>query len=157
MRNPRTMTAEAEERYRRDAKDLVLVHSQAILRELNAEREVSRKLADALEKSRCTCKQEWEEECPGCGSRLFVVRNIPNGMLNDEQFASVRAGDFYCRTCKGTESHTGYKYFWKKDLHAKLEQCVRCAALAQYNAQSEGLASSKDPGAGAVPSQEGSR
>jgi len=94
-----------------------------------AERERD-ELAAALEKTSCSCKpMGFIEVCPQCGTGLRVVRNT-SGVLNDEQFDSMRAGDFFCENCKGVEAKSGYKYWWKRDLekyHKPL--CIRCAAL----------------------------
>jgi hypothetical protein len=54
--------------------------------------------------------------CPQCSRPLWEVRWDPNGMLNKDQFDSIRAGDWYCEHCKGAEPRTGYKYYWTRDL-----------------------------------------
>ena len=55
-------------------------------------------------------------QCPICKGPLKEVLYPSGSMLNREQFQAIRAGDFYCESCKGTEAASGYKYFWKKDL-----------------------------------------
>ena len=37
-------------------------------------------------------------------------------MLNSDQFDSVKAGDWFCCSCKGSEASTGFKYFWASEL-----------------------------------------
>ncbi len=62
--------------------------------------------------------------CPQCNQVLYKVRQSPNSPLNSEQFASIRAGDWYCKTCKGNEAErTKYKYFWDKDLEQPCPTC----------------------------------
>lgn len=40
-------------------------------------------------------------------------------MLNDDQFDSVRAGDWYCDACPSNgRSHTKYRYFWNREIAA---------------------------------------
>lgn len=100
-----------------------------------AERELEiEALVEALERIPCSCKpMGCIELCPQCGSGLRVVRNPAGSVLNDDQFDSVRAGDYYCENCKGNEAKSGYKYWWKKDLEQQPKSaCIRCAALAPH-------------------------
>lgn len=110
--------------------------------DLERERDTLRSQADALaatlEKARCTCKREWKDQCPRCGGKLKPVTQDPGSPLNEEQFASVRAGDYYCEACTGTEARTGYKYWWESDLEWTQATCARCAALSAYRAGKEG-------------------
>lgn len=53
--------------------------------------------------------------CPDCGTRLEHVR-YAGGYLNDGQFDAIRAGDYYCKSCKGTRAATGFRYFWLSEL-----------------------------------------
>lgn len=55
--------------------------------------------------------------CPDCGKPLEKVR-YRGGYLNEDQFDSIRAGDWYCTSCKGDRSATGYRYFWDRELRA---------------------------------------
>jgi hypothetical protein len=67
--------------------------------------------------------------CPQCGMALFTVENT-GGVLNDDQFDSVRAGDYYCVTYRGTESKSGHKYWWKRELYLPSPTpCHSCAAI----------------------------
>ena len=55
-------------------------------------------------------------ECPNCGRELVKVVRPHNSMLNEEQFDSVKAGDYFCTQCKDETTRTGYKYFWEFEL-----------------------------------------
>ena len=54
--------------------------------------------------------------CPGCGSKLEKVIQSQNSMLNSEQFDAIKAGDYFCRICKGDRGKSGYRYYWKNEL-----------------------------------------
>ena len=90
----------------------------------------------ALEHMACRCRKRFKEECPQCSGVLYPVTN-KGGVLNDEQFASVRAGDYYCKSCKGAEAASGFKYWWERDLRDITEPCPRCAALAAFREAGE--------------------
>ncbi len=53
--------------------------------------------------------------CPDCKRPLEKVEQAYGSMLNEDQFASVRAGDYFCRHCTGSRGRTGYRYFWLKE------------------------------------------
>jgi uncharacterized protein YbaR (Trm112 family) len=57
-----------------------------------------------------------ELKCPECRNPLEEVKYNSSSVLNEEQFMSIRAGDYYCKNCNGTRGKTGYKYFWKREL-----------------------------------------
>jgi len=58
--------------------------------------------------------------CPICGKSLFKVEQSPQSFLNKEQFETVKAGDYFCKSCSGDEAkHTKYKYFCAKDIKLK--------------------------------------
>lgn len=69
-----------------------------------------------------------EPHCPVCGGALQEVRYPEGSMLNREQFDSVRAGDYFCKACKGTEAKSGYKYWWKRDLETAAPVVERAKA-----------------------------
>ena len=54
--------------------------------------------------------------CPRCGKPLKRVRYPSGSMLNEDQFDSQRAGDWYCESCPGDRGNTGYRYFWSNEL-----------------------------------------
>jgi predicted RNA-binding Zn-ribbon protein involved in translation (DUF1610 family) len=54
--------------------------------------------------------------CPKCGKLLKRVRQSAYSMLNRDQFDSVKAGDYYCDSCKGERGKDGMRYFWKHEL-----------------------------------------
>lgn len=56
-------------------------------------------------------------DCPQCGKPLSKVEYPENSMLNQYQFDAVRAGDWFCVHCKGTEAKSGWKYWWNKDIN----------------------------------------
>jgi hypothetical protein len=60
--------------------------------------------------------------CPDCTELLEKVYYPSNSMLNEEQFNSVRAGDYYCRNCKGNRGNTGFRYFWESELEQAVSQ-----------------------------------
>lgn len=90
----------------------------------------------ALEALSCACKRLPISACPQCGGRLEAVTYPSDSMLNQDQFDSVRAGDWYCTNCKGVEARSGYKYWWDNDLGKSNQQCARCAALADLEVKS---------------------
>lgn len=55
-------------------------------------------------------------KCPKCGELLYIVRES-SGYLNEEQFDSIRAGDYYCKSCKGNRGKSGYRYYWENELN----------------------------------------
>jgi hypothetical protein len=58
---------------------------------------------------------ETEPTCPECGKALRPV-HYTGGYLNRDQWEAVRAGDWFCESCKGTRSGSGYRYFWNGEL-----------------------------------------
>lgn len=58
--------------------------------------------------------------CPVCGKELIRVRYPANSPLNREQWASQRAGDWYCETCpSGWATNRPYRYFWDHEVKYK--------------------------------------
>lgn len=57
--------------------------------------------------------------CPKCDAKLHKV-TYPGGYLNEDQWASVRAGDWYCdnKSADHGERVTlrGFYYFWNREL-----------------------------------------
>jgi hypothetical protein len=87
-------------------------------------------IEEALRDARCRCEKRVKaNNCPQCGELLFPVA-YRGGALNEEQFMAVRAGDYYCKTCKGIEAATGFKYFWEREFEVEVHTCKRCAAIA---------------------------
>lgn len=54
--------------------------------------------------------------CPKCSQPLQRVRQSADSMLNAEQFAAIRSGDWFC-DCGGPDTD-GYRYFWQSELPA---------------------------------------
>lgn len=55
--------------------------------------------------------------CLQCGVELRKVTPSPGSPLNQDQFDSIKAGDWYCADCKGDEAKgTAYKYWWNREL-----------------------------------------
>ena len=54
--------------------------------------------------------------CPDCNRELLKVHKPFDSCLNEEQFQSVRAGDWYCPICKGSRGKTSCRYFWDREL-----------------------------------------
>jgi hypothetical protein len=86
-------------------------------------------LREALERTPCKCSSSPIPICPICGGALEAVV-YRGGPLNEEQWASIRAGDWYCKVCSSNKSATGFEYFWDKDIQHRKDTCHRCAALA---------------------------
>jgi len=56
-------------------------------------------------------------KCPECGNPLLKVFPSAFSPLNQEQFDSIKAGDFVCKSgCKGTRGNNGLRYYWKYEL-----------------------------------------
>ncbi len=60
--------------------------------------------------------QPLEYQCPECEKPLKEVTYPSGSMLNEDQWSSQKAGDFYCDSCPGDEAKSGHKYYWKKEL-----------------------------------------
>lgn len=60
--------------------------------------------------------------CPQCRHPLEVVTQDSGSMLNVDQFASVKAGDYFCRRCTGSRGRTGYRYYWLKETLSKTSE-----------------------------------
>ncbi len=59
-------------------------------------------------------------KCPDCDNELEEIVLPLNSMLNEDQFESVKAGDFVCYNCPPNgRSKSPYKYFWKSELYGK--------------------------------------
>ncbi len=58
--------------------------------------------------------------CPECDCPLRPVEQADHGMLNDEQFASIRAGDWYCNKCTGPRGKSGHRYYWNRELTGEI-------------------------------------
>lgn len=56
-------------------------------------------------------------ECSVCQKPLKKVEQSPDSMLNEQQFAAIRAGDYYCEKCDGIVN----RYFWKKEIEKLID------------------------------------
>jgi len=54
--------------------------------------------------------------CPCCNLELQEVIQPENSFLNEYQWESIKAGDYYCINCKPDIEGMKYKYFWKKEI-----------------------------------------
>lgn len=59
--------------------------------------------------------------CPNCSRVLRPVARPSCSPLNEDQYAAIRAGDWYCVSCPafmGTahQGKSGYAYFWNRDV-----------------------------------------
>lgn len=55
-------------------------------------------------------------ECPKCGGPLKECPRRSN-WLNDDQYASVKAGDYFCETCPDNDrGKSGLCYWWEHEL-----------------------------------------
>ena len=70
-----------------------------------------------------------EYNCPQCGEKLEKVKYLSNSLLNFEQWSSIRAGDYFCRECKGNRGKSGYRYYWEAELEKLVasNEPVKCA------------------------------
>ena len=58
-----------------------------------------------------------EYDCPKCGGKLNLVTQSSKSPLNEEQFDSIKAGDYYCDKCEGDRGKkTRHRYYWKREL-----------------------------------------
>lgn len=87
------------------------------------------------------------KKCPQCGENLIKVLMNTNCPLNEEQFDSVRAGDYYCPKCPDNNRGRGKMcYWWKSELscpdcQASKLVCYGCChadALKEYPGQPSG-------------------
>lgn len=63
-----------------------------------------------------------EQKCPQCGGPLEVVRQSGKLPLNPDQWASMRAGDYYCPTCPDNDrGMSGLCYWWEHELPAVID------------------------------------
>jgi len=72
-----------------------------------------------------------EVKCPDCGRGLLNVEYPHGSMLNEEQFESAKEGDFFCAWCKDSNTKTGYKYFWERDLKPTSEKLKACPCCGE--------------------------
>jgi hypothetical protein len=92
-----------------------------------AERQVAA-LRAALEGVSCRCSKAIDTRCPECGDDLRPVEN--NSLLNDYQFDAVKAGDWFCKSCKSDKATSGFEYYWSNELKPVVyQECDRCATL----------------------------
>lgn len=75
-----------------------------------------RALSPAAEGATSTPK----DRCPKCRGEVVTVTNDGRGMLNDEQFDSVKAGDVYCEKCPPNDraNKNVRCYWWRSELVA---------------------------------------
>lgn len=65
-------------------------------------------------------------KCPLCKNELQPVLQERGSVLNEDQFAAVRAGDYYCTRCPDNgRGNTGYRYFWARELAPSAVSLVR--------------------------------
>jgi hypothetical protein len=67
------------------------------------------------------------ERCPDCKRPLQKVR-YPGGYLNEDQWDSMRAGDWFCEECPSLPVTKKYRYFWNRDLRPTLLDQIVWAA-----------------------------
>jgi hypothetical protein len=65
---------------------------------------------------RAPLPQEEAPRCPDCKRALQEVR-YPGGYLNEDQWSSIRAGDWFCEDCPARPGQH-YRYFWRRDFPA---------------------------------------
>lgn len=59
-----------------------------------------------------------EPKCPQCGGPLTIVKKPPGSPWNDDQFDSMKAGDFLCPVCPDNQrAKNGKCYWWKHEVH----------------------------------------
>ncbi len=55
-------------------------------------------------------------KCPQCNGPLDEVPRHSN-WLNDEQYAAVKAGDWYCTSCPSNErGNSPFCYWWNSEV-----------------------------------------
>jgi len=74
--------------------------------------------------------------CPECSNPLEKVIYPAYKMLNEYQWDSIKAGDYFCIHCKSDAAKSGYKYFWERDIKQTskpdLKLCSHCGRLPDY-------------------------
>lgn len=61
-------------------------------------------------------------DCPECAGKLEEVRYPSDCILNYDQCASIRAGDYVCRSCEGDLGKSGMRYYWECELEDLVEE-----------------------------------
>jgi hypothetical protein len=67
-------------------------------------------------------------KCPGCGGNL---KRVPNSnWLNEDQYASCKAGDWFCEICPDNgRGQSGLCYWWSAEVESF--QAAQCAAISR--------------------------
>ena len=83
-----------------------------------AESRLSALLAGGWLKHKLGCKiGKPVGSCPACGNALRLVKQSENSPLNEYQFDSVKAGDYYCEKCTGDQAQgSTFRYWWTREL-----------------------------------------
>lgn len=56
-------------------------------------------------------------KCPTCSKPLKIVRRSPGSPLNEDQFDSAKAGDYYCDSCpSNNRGKADLAYFWLREV-----------------------------------------
>ena len=61
-------------------------------------------------------------KCPACGNDLHKVEwDADTSMLNEDQFISIRAGDWYCDKCDDNgRGNRPYSYWWDSEVKKQM-------------------------------------
>lgn len=65
--------------------------------------------------------------CPQCNSVLVKVERQPDSMYNQDQFDSQKAGDYYCKICKGNGRGRlpTLCYWWERETVSEQKKPTR--------------------------------
>ena len=67
-------------------------------------------------------------QCPQCGGPLKKVPG--SNWLNADQYAAVKAGDYFCETCPDNgRGNSGLCYWWEREVEAHGQR--QCEAQAR--------------------------
>lgn len=63
--------------------------------------------------------------CPQCRNPLERVRQSDYSALNRDQFDSVKAGDYYCSTCRdNSRGQSALCYWWDHELRDAIDYSI---------------------------------
>jgi DNA modification methylase len=63
--------------------------------------------------------------CPICESPLKMVIQEANSPLNEDQWASIRAGDWFCTCHNNHRGNKPYAFFWDSEFENEICRCPR--------------------------------
>lgn len=66
------------------------------------------------------------KQCPQCGGRIEEVP--PSKWMNAEQYAAVKPGDYFCKSCPSNNRGVmPFCYWWKHEVEASEKSACESA------------------------------